>query len=180
MCPEHRTKVLKQVRAELSEGRTCRVIATQLVEAEVDLDFPVVYRALAGVDSIAQATGRCNRNGRSRRGRTLVFRSEHHDACAQLVRYRLPAPHLRACTPPFVRLGQQHLKDGQVPVARALRLTFVAQPGEAPDYKSGEMNSTPMLRPCINADPPTDGAFPVSNLRWITLRISFPSTGSRR
>ena len=80
MCPEHRTQVLTQIRDELTAGRTCRVISTQLVEAGVDLDFPVVYRSLAGVDSIAQAAGRCNRNGQSRRGRMLVFRSEHRDA----------------------------------------------------------------------------------------------------
>ena len=80
MCPEHRTHVLTQIREDLAAGRPCRVISTQLVEAGVDLDFPVVYRSLAGLDSIAQAAGRCNRNGRSKTGRAFVFRSEHHDA----------------------------------------------------------------------------------------------------
>lgn len=80
MCPEHRTQVLTRIRANLEAEQTCRVISTQLVEAGVDLDFPVVYRSLAGGDSIAQAAGRCNRNGKSRRGRMLVFLSEHHDA----------------------------------------------------------------------------------------------------
>lgn len=80
MCPEHRTQVLRDIRLQLDAERTCRVISTQLVEAGVDLDFPVVYRSLAGVDSIAQAAGRCNRNGKSKRGRTFVFRSEHADA----------------------------------------------------------------------------------------------------
>lgn len=77
MCPQHRTVALNQVRAQLSAGRRCRVIATQLVEAGVDIDFPVVYRSLAGIDSIAQAAGRCNRNGRLKRGQTFIFRSEH-------------------------------------------------------------------------------------------------------
>ena len=80
MCPEHRTQMLNRIRAELAAGQICRVISTQLVEAGVDLDFPAVYRSLAGVDSIAQAAGRCNRNGRSKSGRTRVFRSEHGSA----------------------------------------------------------------------------------------------------
>ena len=77
MCPQHRTLALNQIRAQLSAGRRCRVISTQLVEAGVDVDFPVVYRSLAGLDSIAQAAGRCNRNGRLKWGQTFIFRSEH-------------------------------------------------------------------------------------------------------
>jgi CRISPR-associated endonuclease/helicase Cas3 len=77
MCPEHRTEVLKSVHQRLENGEPCRVVSTQLIEAGVDIDFPVVYRALAGVDSIAQAAGRCNRNGRlgkGRKGEVYVFR----------------------------------------------------------------------------------------------------------
>ncbi len=78
MCPEHRSEMLKMIRARLrSGGRTCRVVSTQLIEAGVDIDFPVVFRAMAGLDSIAQAAGRCNRNGKLQRGMTYVFRSEH-------------------------------------------------------------------------------------------------------
>ncbi len=77
MCPEHRSAVLDRIRGALEGGKPCRVISTQLVEAGVDVDFPVVYRSLAGLDSIAQAAGRCNRNGRLERGTTFVFRSEH-------------------------------------------------------------------------------------------------------
>jgi CRISPR-associated endonuclease/helicase Cas3 len=77
MCPQHRTKVLNEIRRLLREGEECRVISTQLVEAGVDVDFPVVYRSLAGLDSIAQAAGRCNRNGRLARGTTYLFQSEH-------------------------------------------------------------------------------------------------------
>ncbi len=80
MCPEHRTEVLTRVRDHLGRGEPCRVISTQLVEAGVDLDFPTVYRSLAGLDSIAQAAGRCNRNGRLPSARAFVFRSEHQDA----------------------------------------------------------------------------------------------------
>lgn len=78
MCPAHRSAVLSRIRDQLDCGQACRVISTQVVEAGVDLDFPVVYRSLAGVDSLAQSAGRCNRNGRLASHGTLnVFRSEH-------------------------------------------------------------------------------------------------------
>lgn len=64
MCPQHRAEVLERIRAARARGEPMRLVATQVVEAGVDLDFPVVYRALAGADSIAQAAGRCNREGR--------------------------------------------------------------------------------------------------------------------
>jgi CRISPR-associated endonuclease/helicase Cas3 len=57
MCGEHRSQVIAEIKRHLKEGAPCRVISTQLVEAGVDLDFPVVYRALAGLDSIAQGGG---------------------------------------------------------------------------------------------------------------------------
>jgi CRISPR-associated endonuclease/helicase Cas3 len=76
MCPEHRFLILQEIRARLLEGRPTRVISTQLIEAGVDVDFPIVYRALAGLDSIAQAAGRCNRNGRHAMGHTYIFKPE--------------------------------------------------------------------------------------------------------
>jgi len=77
MCPAHRSARIKDAKARLERTERCRVVATQVVEAGVDIDFPVVYRALAGVDAIAQAAGRCNRNGRLDLGTTFVFESEH-------------------------------------------------------------------------------------------------------
>lgn len=73
MCGEHRSQIIRQIKARLQDGILTRVVSTQLVEAGVDLDFPVVYRALAGLDSIAQAAGRCNREGRLAQGEVVVF-----------------------------------------------------------------------------------------------------------
>lgn len=73
MCAEHRSRVIGHIKARLSTGDLLRVVSTQLVEAGVDIDFPVVFRALAGLDSIAQSAGRCNREGRASRGRVVVF-----------------------------------------------------------------------------------------------------------
>ena len=63
-CAVDRRKILAQVRARLSDNQFCRVIATSLVEAGVDVDFPRVWRAEAGLDQISQAAGRCNREGK--------------------------------------------------------------------------------------------------------------------
>ncbi len=79
MCPAHRSQQLGHIVSRLEDGLPCRVVATRLIEAGVDVDFPVVFRSLAGLDSIAQAAGRCNRNGRLAKGETVVFRSEHVD-----------------------------------------------------------------------------------------------------
>lgn len=73
MCGEHRSRRIKEIRARLQARLPARVISTQLIEAGVDLDFPVVYRALAGLDSVAQAAGRCNREGVLKKGRLVVF-----------------------------------------------------------------------------------------------------------
>jgi CRISPR-associated endonuclease/helicase Cas3 len=73
MCGAHRSEAIASIKARLKAGIPTRVISTQLVEAGVDVDFPVVYRALAGLDSIAQAAGRCNREGKQDKGKVVVF-----------------------------------------------------------------------------------------------------------
>lgn len=64
MCPEHRSAVLCRIKSRLKQNRGIRLVSTQLIEAGVDIDFPVVFRSLAGLDSVAQAAGRCDREGR--------------------------------------------------------------------------------------------------------------------
>jgi len=74
MCPEHRLRVLRTVNERLAKGLPIRLVATQCVEAGVDLDFPAVYRATAPLESLVQAAGRCNRHGVGDPGRVVIFR----------------------------------------------------------------------------------------------------------
>lgn len=78
MCPAHRKAVLEKIRQRLREGLPCRVVSTSLIEAGVDVDFPAVYREEAGLDSILQSAGRCNREGKRPADECVVtvFRGE--------------------------------------------------------------------------------------------------------
>lgn len=94
MCGEHRSSMIHLIKKKLKEKEPVRVISTQLVEAGVDLDFPVVFRALAGMDSIAQAAGRCNREGQlAESGKVYIFTPPK------------PAP------PGLLRKGEQKTKE---------------------------------------------------------------------
>lgn len=122
MCPEHRSAVLGDprdpqpgtIRHALRHGLPCRVVTTQLIEAGVDVDFPVVYRALAGLDSIAQAAGRCNREGlltdatgQPRLGEVFVFNPEQP----------IPAGFLRRTAESAAEILPRHADDPLSPAA---------------------------------------------------------------
>lgn len=72
-CAFDRLDILRCIRKRLSEGKECKVIATSLIEAGVDIDFPVVYREETGIDSVFQAAGRCNREGKRDKAKSPVY-----------------------------------------------------------------------------------------------------------
>ena len=91
MCAAHRSDVLRQARQMLKGVVPCKIVATQLVEAGVDIDFPVVYRALAGLETLAQAAGRCNRGmSLPAPGRFVVYRAGEQEGEAGPVRESKP------------------------------------------------------------------------------------------
>lgn len=77
LCPAHRRQVLRQASGFLQNSTKFALVATQCIEAGVDIDFPVLFRAIAPLDSIAQAAGRCNRHGlQPEPGRVILFTPE--------------------------------------------------------------------------------------------------------
>jgi len=102
MCPRHRRRVLERARSDLKAGKPVRLVATSLIEAGVDVDFPEVWRAAAGLDAINQAAGRCNREGRLASGRTVVFEPAQAKPPHDLrVFWQTAQPALRAFTDPL-------------------------------------------------------------------------------
>ena len=85
MTPAHRQALLREIRQRLRDGETCRVVSTSLIEAGVDVDFPAVYREMAGLDSILQAAGRCNREGKRRPEESVVTIFERTELAAVAV-----------------------------------------------------------------------------------------------
>lgn len=105
MHARHRSHVFAQVRAMLQAGKPCRLVSTSLVEAGVDVDFPTVLRAEAGLDSIAQAAGRCNREGRHNRdsSEVLIFATANPDWA--------PPKELKLFAEAFRQVERQHRGD---------------------------------------------------------------------
>ena len=91
MCPAHRRSVLEEIRKRLKSGLPCRVVSTSLIEAGVDVDFPAVYRELSGLDSILQAAGRCNREGKHTPEESIVTVFESEGAAPPLLQVNIGA-----------------------------------------------------------------------------------------
>ena len=145
MCGAHRKTVIDHIKARLKAKREghdlqpLRVVSTQLVEAGVDIDFPVVYRALAGLDSIAQAAGRCNREGLlNGTGRVVVFVPPEPPPAGHLLKGA------QAC---ISTLHGQHAD----PLARALFATYFRQ-----FYSSVDLDSKKIV-PMLKVEPKTLG-----------------------
>ncbi|WP_148713838.1 CRISPR-associated helicase Cas3' [Chitinolyticbacter meiyuanensis] len=118
MCAKHRSAVLADIRADLKAGRPCRLVATSLIEAGVDVDFPIVLRAEAGLDSIAQAAGRCNREGRRNAAdsEVLIFATDNPDWA--------PPPELTQ----FAQTTREVLRrHGAVPLSQAAIKAYFTQ-----------------------------------------------------
>jgi CRISPR-associated endonuclease/helicase Cas3 len=98
-----RRAILADIRERLRDDRPCRVIATSLVEAGVDLDFPRVWRAEAGLEQIAQAAGRCNREGKRAVSESIVTIFTPAEA--------RPPPEIEALTRDMKRIRERHRDD---------------------------------------------------------------------
>jgi CRISPR-associated endonuclease/helicase Cas3 len=99
MCPEHRSNVIAEVKSKLLAGVPVRVVSTQLLEAGVDIDFPMVYRSFSGLDSIAQAAGRCNREGNLDCGEVVVFNPPKPSPSGRLLKAEQAAQELFRSAP---------------------------------------------------------------------------------
>lgn len=119
LCPAHRLAVVEEIKNRRMNGQPCRVVATQCIEAGVDLDFDVLYRALAPLEAIIQAAGRCNRNGRlPGGGRVVVFEPEEpgnlypgpsYEHAAAIVKILLSRGNLDLNSPAQIRAYYQEL-----------------------------------------------------------------------
>ena len=112
MCAEHRSDILHEVRRRLKAQEPCLLVSTQLIEAGVDIDFPVVFRAMAGLETLAQAAGRCNRELRLEQpGRLIVYRAGRRTADGTVTESEPP----RGSPQLSMRVALTYFEDGDVP-----------------------------------------------------------------
>ncbi|MEG2710974.1 MAG: CRISPR-associated helicase Cas3' [Clostridia bacterium] len=91
MTPAHRQRTLATIRKRLADGLPCRTVATSLIEAGVDVDFPTVYRAESGLDSLAQAAGRCNRENKRPVETSVVYAFRMEQAAPTMLAQNIAA-----------------------------------------------------------------------------------------
>ncbi|MEZ5457652.1 MAG: DEAD/DEAH box helicase family protein [Lysobacteraceae bacterium] len=165
LCAAHRRVVLDRVRERLATGQPCRLISTQCVEAGVDIDFPLVYRAFAPLEAIAQTAGRCNREGRlPTPGHVVVFEPDEkgdwrrryptfaYYQAAEVVRTLLiEGDALDLNDPEVFRRYYRSLYDVSKPDAQALKLTEALNAIDlartAREYRLIEQNTFQLLVP---------------------------------
>jgi CRISPR-associated endonuclease/helicase Cas3 len=156
MCAEHRSAVVAEIRRRLNPEMNIvsRVVATQVIECGVDVDFPAVYRARAGLDSVAQASGRCNREGRlvgaddrPILGRVYVFDYD--------VKSYPTSPMIQRAADAFREVAPDHENDLLAPEAvdAYFRLHYWQQGSDGNGWDQGAERQSIMR--CFNADPKT-------------------------
>ncbi|GAC1474149.1 MAG: CRISPR-associated helicase/endonuclease Cas3 [Isosphaeraceae bacterium] len=140
MCPAHRMETLTEIRRRLDKGERCLVVSTQLIEAGVDIDFPVVLRELAPLEAIIQAAGRCNSKGNLKGldggpgGKVIVFRS--HASVGEDARRYYPAD-------PWYRAGRDVLQTAFLNKGRPPRINAPADMSEYYErlYHHGDLDA---------------------------------------
>ena len=162
LCPAHRQVVLAEVRARLKSDAPCRLISTQCVEAGVDIDFPVVWRAWGPLDAIIQAAGRCNREGQlSSPGQVVVFTPQEPHfpdptykqaaSVAQLLFNEWGPEHFDPHDPDLIRRYYERLYLISDPESLAPKLTQAIQDGDFPqvarEYRLIQQDAINVLMP---------------------------------
>lgn len=184
MTPKHRRDALQRIRRRLAAGEPVRLVATSLIEAGVDIDFPVVWRAIAGMDSIAQAAGRCNREGRlTDLGLVYVFVpvTEHQPPADLVKRAEVTAEIMRSYPDPlsleaieryFALLyrDQGHELDAEVVAGTPSIMKAISQAGNKLDYPMESISDAFQMipdgsRPIIISG----GSFGVPDALWREL-----------
>ncbi len=159
MYPAHRRRVIMKIKQALANEQECRVVSTQLIEAGVDIDFPVVYRSMAGLDSIAQAAGRCNREGKLTKGDFSTFEPKD--------RYKLPSSISRTIDATTTAL--RSLKENEYPLSnRAMDV-----------YYSKLYGTDGMSGYCLLDLEGVDAILPDYERGWREMRFNFRSISDR-